>query len=150
MLHTMTTADWLRRAADVWDEADAANDPEARQAKVKLAAEYERLAKHAAYLAHHDCCLAGDDQIDALIGRNRDLLEQAEAARQKAQRLKAEHHLITSRALETRPLARSNRRYRRIALGRHDPLVLVPHEGKQPRRTKKADLASEGDQGMRL
>ena len=59
----MTTADWLRRAADVWDEADAAQGPEARQAKVNLAEEYERLAKHAAYLAHHDCCLAGDDQI---------------------------------------------------------------------------------------
>jgi hypothetical protein len=64
MLHTMTTADWLRRAADVWDEADAAQGPEARQAKVTLAQEYERLAKHAAYLAHHDFCLAGDDQID--------------------------------------------------------------------------------------
>ena len=50
----MTTADWLRRAADAWSEADAAQDPELRRVKVILAAGYERLAKHAAYLADHD------------------------------------------------------------------------------------------------
>ncbi len=54
MQPTMTTADWLRRAADAWSEADTTQDPEARRVKVILAEGYERLAKHAAYLADHD------------------------------------------------------------------------------------------------
>ena len=140
MLHTMTTADWLRRAADAWDEADAIQDRKASRTKVTLAEEYERLAKHAAYLAHYEsyaCCMTGENRIDILIERNHDLLEHAEAARRKAQQLKAEHLLITARALETRPLVRSNRHYRRIAMGKHDALVLMPHDNKQPRPAKK-------------
>lgn len=54
MQPTMTTADWLRRAADAWSEADATADPDAKRVKVILAKGYERLAKHAAYLAEHD------------------------------------------------------------------------------------------------
>ena len=54
MQPTMTTADWLRRAADAWAEADMTQDQEARRVKVILAEGYERLAKHAAYLADHD------------------------------------------------------------------------------------------------
>ncbi len=129
MLQTMTTADWLRRAADAWDEADAIQDRAARHMKVTLAEEYERLAKHAAYLAHYEtyaCCMTGEDRIDILIERNRNLLEQAEGARQKTQQLKFERHLMALRALEARPLAYSNRNYRRIARGEQDPLVLVP------------------------
>jgi len=51
-----TTADWLRRAADAWSEAeaDATQDQEARRAKVILAEGYQRLAKHAAFLAEGD------------------------------------------------------------------------------------------------
>ena len=153
MLHTMTTADWLRRAADAWDEADAIQDRESRRTKVTLAEEYERSAKHAAYLAHYEsyaCCMTGDNRIDILIERNRVLLEQAEAARQKAQQLKAEHHLIVSRALETRPLVRSNRRYRRIAMGKHDALVLMPQEDKQPRPAKKPLSLRKTTASMRL
>ena len=74
MLQTMTTADWLRRAADAWDEADAIQDREARHTKVALAEEYERLAKHAAYLAHYETYARGmtsEDQINILIERNR-------------------------------------------------------------------------------
>ena len=59
MLQTVTTADWLRRAADAWDEADAIQDREARHTKVALAEEYERLAKHAAYLAHYETYARG-------------------------------------------------------------------------------------------
>ena len=149
----MTTADWLRRAADAWDEADAIQDREARRTKVTLAEEYERLAKHAAYLAHYKsyaCCTTGDNRIDILIERNRVLLEQAEAARQKAQQLKAEHHLIVSRALEMRPLVRSNRRYRRIAMGKHDALVLMPQEDKRPRPEKKPLSLRKTTASMRL
>ena len=51
MQPTMTTGDWLRRAADAWSEADKAQDQEARRAKVILADGFERLAKHAAFLA---------------------------------------------------------------------------------------------------
>jgi hypothetical protein len=47
---TVTAADWLRRAADAWSEADATQDQEARRVKVILAEGFERLAKHAAYL----------------------------------------------------------------------------------------------------
>ena len=47
----MTTADWLRRAADAWSEADAAQDQEARRAKILVAEGCERLATHAAFLA---------------------------------------------------------------------------------------------------
>ena len=54
MQPTMTTADWLRRAADVWSEADAAQDQEARRAKILVAEGCERLAKHAAFLAEGD------------------------------------------------------------------------------------------------
>jgi hypothetical protein len=54
MQPTMTTADWLRRAADAWSEADTTQDPEVRRVKMILAEGYERLAKHAAYLADHD------------------------------------------------------------------------------------------------
>lgn len=54
MQPAMTTSEWLRRAADVWAEVDATEDREARQVKVVLAEGYERLAKHAAYLAHGD------------------------------------------------------------------------------------------------
>jgi hypothetical protein len=51
----MTTADWLRRAADAWSEADATTtDPEVRRAKVLIAEGCERLAKHAAFLAEDD------------------------------------------------------------------------------------------------
>jgi len=90
MLQTMTTADWLRRAADAWDEADAIHDREARHAKVTLAEECERLAKHAAYVAHYETyagCMTGEDRIDILIERNRNLLKQAEGARQKTRQL---------------------------------------------------------------
>ena len=51
MQPTMTTADWLRRAADAWSEADATQDQEARRAKILVAEGCERLAKHAAFLA---------------------------------------------------------------------------------------------------
>jgi hypothetical protein len=139
----MTTADWLRRAAGAWDEADAIQDGKARHTKVTLAEEYERLAKHAAYLTHYGtyaCRMTGEDRIDILIERNRHLLEQAEIARQKTQQLKGEHHLIALRVLETRPLADSNRSYRRIARGEQDPLVLV-------RRT--IDLAGGAFSGVR-
>ena len=51
---TMTTADWLRRAADAWSEADATTDPQVRHAKVLIAEGCERLAKHAAFLAEGD------------------------------------------------------------------------------------------------
>jgi hypothetical protein len=54
MQPTMTTADWLRRAADAWSEADTTQDQEARRVKVILAEGYERLARHAAYLADYD------------------------------------------------------------------------------------------------
>ncbi len=54
MQPTMTTADWLRRAADSWTEADAIADPELRKAKVLIAEGCERLAKHAAFLAEGD------------------------------------------------------------------------------------------------
>ena len=54
MQPTMTTGDWLRRAADAWSEADATEDPEARPAKVLVAEGCERLAKHAAFLAEGD------------------------------------------------------------------------------------------------
>lgn len=50
----MTTAEWLRRAADAWSEADATVDPKARHAKVVLAEGFERLAKHATFLAEGD------------------------------------------------------------------------------------------------
>jgi hypothetical protein len=152
MLQTMTTADWLRRAADAWDEADAIHDREARHAKITLAEEYERLAKHAAYLAHYETyarCMTGEDQIDILIERNRNLLEHAQVARQKTRQLKEEHHQIVLRALEARPLAYSNRSYRRIARGELDPLVLVPRTRRARRRysrsqaRKKTNLASE-------
>jgi hypothetical protein len=152
MLQTMTTADWLRRAADAWDEADAIQDREARHTKVALAEEYERLAKHAAYLAHYETYargMTGEDQVNILIERNRNLLGQAEGARQKTQQLKVEHHLIALRALEARPLAHSNRSYRRIARGEQDPLVLVRRTPRARRRytssqaRKEANLASE-------
>jgi hypothetical protein len=51
MQPAMTTAEWLRRAADAWSEADATQDQEARRIKIILAEGYERLAKHAAFLA---------------------------------------------------------------------------------------------------
>jgi hypothetical protein len=51
---TMTTADWLRRAADAWSEADATTDPQVRHAKMLIAEGCERLAKHAAFLAEGD------------------------------------------------------------------------------------------------
>jgi hypothetical protein len=51
---TITTADWLRRAADAWSEADAEQDQEAKRAKVILAEGCERLAKHTAYLTDVD------------------------------------------------------------------------------------------------
>jgi hypothetical protein len=54
MQPTMTTSDWLRRAADAWSEADATADSEARRVKVTLAEGFERLAKHAAFLAEGD------------------------------------------------------------------------------------------------
>jgi hypothetical protein len=54
MQPTMTTAEWLRRAADAWSEADTTQDPEVRRVKVILAEGYERLAKHAAHLADYD------------------------------------------------------------------------------------------------
>jgi hypothetical protein len=151
MLQTTTTADWLRRAADAWDQADAIQDREARHTKVALAEEYERLAKHAACVTHYEayaCGMTGEDQIDILIERNRNLLEHAEVARQRTRQLKAEHHLIALRALEARPLAYSNRSYRRIASGEQDPLVLVPRTPRTRRRysssqgRKAASLAS--------
>ena len=91
----------------------------------------------------------GEDQVNILIERNRNLLGQAEGARQKTQRLKVEHHLIALRALEARPLAHSNRSYRRIARGEQDPLVLVRRTPRARRRytssqaRKEANLASE-------
>ena len=54
MQPTMTTADWLRRAADAWSEVDATANSEARKAKVAIAEGCERLAKHAAFLAQGD------------------------------------------------------------------------------------------------
>jgi hypothetical protein len=54
MQPTMTTGDWLRRAADAWSEADATQDQEASRVKVILAEGFERLAKHTAYLASSD------------------------------------------------------------------------------------------------
>jgi hypothetical protein len=54
MQPTMTIADWLRRAADAWSEADATQDQEARRAKILVAEGCERLAKHAAFLAEGD------------------------------------------------------------------------------------------------
>ncbi len=63
--------------------------------------------------------------------------------------LKVEHHLIALRALEARPLAHSNRSYRRIARGEQDPLVLVRRTPRARRRytssqaRKEANLASE-------
>jgi hypothetical protein len=54
MQPTMTTADWLRRAADAWSEADATTDPEVRPAKVLIAEGCERLARHAAFLVDSD------------------------------------------------------------------------------------------------
>jgi len=54
MQPTMTTADWLRRAADAWSEADATQDQEARRPKILVAEGCERLAKHAAFLAQDD------------------------------------------------------------------------------------------------
>jgi hypothetical protein len=54
MQPTMTTADWLRRAADAWSEADATTDPKVRHAKVLIAEGCERLARHAAFLAEGD------------------------------------------------------------------------------------------------
>jgi hypothetical protein len=54
MQPTMTTADWLRRAADAWSEADATTDPQVRHAKVLIAEGCERLAKHASFLAEGD------------------------------------------------------------------------------------------------
>jgi hypothetical protein len=92
---------------------------------------------------------SGEDQVNILIERNRNLLGQAEGARQKTQRLKVEHHLIALRALEARPLAHSNRSYRRIARGEQDPLVLVRRTPRARRRytssqaRKEANLASE-------
>ena len=47
----MTTAEWLRRAADLWSDADATQDQEGRRIKIILAEGFERLAKHAAFLA---------------------------------------------------------------------------------------------------
>jgi hypothetical protein len=57
----MTTADWLRYAANMWTEVDATEDRDARRVKLLLAEGYERLAKHAAYLA--------DDGANSLVGR---------------------------------------------------------------------------------
>ena len=54
MQPTVTTAEWLRRAAETWSEADATQDQEARRVKVILAEGFERLAKHTAYLASSD------------------------------------------------------------------------------------------------
>ena len=54
MQPTMTTAEWLRRAADAWSEADTTQDQEARRVRVVLAEGFERLAKHAAFLAEGD------------------------------------------------------------------------------------------------
>jgi hypothetical protein len=54
MQPTMTTADWLRRAADAWSAADTTVDPEARRARILVAEGCERLAKHAAFLADGD------------------------------------------------------------------------------------------------
>jgi hypothetical protein len=52
----MTTADWLRYAANTWAEVDATQDRETWRLKA-----IERLAKHAAYLA--------DDDTDSSVGR---------------------------------------------------------------------------------
>jgi hypothetical protein len=54
MQPTMTTADWLRRAADARSDADATSDPEVRRAKVLITEGCERLAKHAVFLAEGD------------------------------------------------------------------------------------------------
>lgn len=54
MQPTVTAADWLRLAAEMWSEAEATQDQQARRVKVILAEGYERLAKHAAFLAHGD------------------------------------------------------------------------------------------------
>ena len=54
MQPTVTAADWLRLAAGMWSEAEATQDQQARRVKVILAEGYERLAKHAAFLAHGD------------------------------------------------------------------------------------------------
>ena len=54
MQPTMTSSDWLRRAADASTEADATAGPEVRHANVLIAEGCERLAKHAAFLAEGD------------------------------------------------------------------------------------------------
>jgi hypothetical protein len=50
-MRPMTTADWLRRAAEAWEQAEATADPKARAARLALAEGYQRLAQHAALLA---------------------------------------------------------------------------------------------------
>jgi hypothetical protein len=52
MQPTMTAADWLRRAADAWEQAEAIVDPRARAVRLTIAEGYQRLAKHAALLAN--------------------------------------------------------------------------------------------------
>ena len=86
-----------------------------------------------------------EDRTDARIRRNHELLEQAFVVCEMARQLRMEHFLITLRAQEMQPLIRENRRYRRIALGKHDPLVLRPlieRWGRRSRRTCRGRLAS--------
>jgi hypothetical protein len=54
MAPTLTTAYWLKKAADAWSQAETTQDQEARRIKLTIAEGYERLAKHAASLAAAD------------------------------------------------------------------------------------------------
>jgi hypothetical protein len=73
MQPTMTTAEWLRRAADLWSDADATQDQEGRRIKIILAEGFERLAKHAAFLAEGDAYPSVDNVYPSLALRVRHL-----------------------------------------------------------------------------
>ena len=54
MQPTMTTGEWLRRAAEAWSEADATVDPKAGTRESSSRRRIKRLAKHATFLAEGD------------------------------------------------------------------------------------------------
>jgi hypothetical protein len=73
MQPTMTTAEWLRRAADLWSDADATQDQEERRIKIILAEGFERLAKHAAFLAEGEAYPSVDNVYPSFTLRVRRL-----------------------------------------------------------------------------
>jgi hypothetical protein len=64
MRPTITTADWLRRAAEAWEQADDTDDPKVRAARLTIAEGCQRLARHAALRS----CSEQDSSTVAALG----------------------------------------------------------------------------------